>query len=170
MLIFEGFLILLFLAIAISFVYAGHLAAPWLPTPHGTVKHFLHVAEIKQGDVVFDLGCGDGRIISAAAKQGAEAIGFEISVMPYLLGRIRLLFTHHAKILFKNFWHADFSKANLIYIFLLPKVYPALVKKIQNECKPGTRIISCAWPIETWQPIKISEGKRTIDRFYFYQI
>lgn len=175
-------LIILFIFIA-TFVYAGWSAAPWAPTRKADVVRFLKLANIKPGDKVFDLGCGDGRLLFAAAEKGAVVTGYEISLLPYIIAKIKQLSfaqkdktPHHslclgagqAKILFKDFWNVDLSDANIVYFFLMPKVYAKLRAKFEKELKPGTRIIAYVWPIDGWIPVNTSEIKGA-QNIYLYE-
>ncbi|MEK7139048.1 MAG: hypothetical protein AAB799_02615 [Patescibacteria group bacterium] len=146
-----------------TFAYAGWQAAPWFPTRSSDIGRLLKLADVKTGQKFYDLGCGDGRIIMAAAKQGAVAEGFEISLLPYLMAQVRLAFCVNTKaaVSYKNFWNRNLSDADIVYFFLMPKIYPKLRSKLEKELKPGTKVISYAWPMEGWQPTAIdrSEGK-----------
>jgi len=138
-----------------SFAYAGVLAAPWFPTWSRDIERFLKLAEIKAGQKFYDLGCGDGKLVFAAAGAGAEAIGFEISLLPYLLARSRSFYVINSKVKFKNFWKEGLSDADIVYLFLTPKVNPRVKEKLEHELKMGAKVIAYTWPIEGWQPTKI---------------
>ncbi len=154
--------------ILLSAVYAGWRAAPWVPTSRIDVGRIIKLAEIQPGQKFYDLGSGDGRIICAAAREGATAEGIEISILPYCLSRIRSLFRGKSKITFGDFWWKDLSDANIIYFFLMPKVYPKLKSKFKNELKSGTKIIARTWPFKDWEPlaVDVSEGCSAL---YLYQ-
>ena len=153
------YLCLALIVILATFAYGGLSAAPWVPMRRGDVDRFLALAEIKSGEKVYDLGCGDGRTICAAAKAGARAEGFEVSLLPYLLSQFRRLVLrksgHDVTIHYKNFWHARIDDADVIYFFLMPKCYPRLKVKLEKELKPGARVIAYVWPIDGWEPVKI---------------
>lgn len=138
-----------------SYAYAGILAAPWFPTWSQDIERFLKLADIKPGQKFYDLGCGDGKLVFAAAGSGAEAIGFEISLLPYLLAVSRSFYVNNSKIKFKNFWKADLSDADIVYLFLTPKVNPKAKEKLEHELKRGAKVITYTWPIEGWKPLKI---------------
>jgi len=138
-----------------SFAYAGVLAAPWFPTWLRDIERFLKLAEIKPGQKFYDLGCGDGKLVFAAAGSGAEAVGLEISLLPYLLAKSRSFYVSNSKIKFSNFWKADLSDAEVVYIFLTPKVNPKAKEKLEHELKKGAKVIAYTWPIEGWQLTKI---------------
>lgn len=166
-------LVIFIFLLAITFAWAGR-SAPWVPTRKGDVERFLRLADIKVGDKMYDLGCGDGRLTAAASKAGARAVGFEISLFPYFIAKIRGLFlkkNHGAgkyKIRFQDFWKADLSDADIVYFFLMPKVYPKLKQKFEKELKRGCKVIAYVWPIDGWQAVKVDKHKKKPD-IYLYQ-
>lgn len=145
------FIILLFL---FTFVYASLRAAPWVPMHASDVERFLQLAQVRPGERVYDIGCGDGRVVRAAARAGAHATGFEVSLLPYLLAQADIAFykNHNARVLYKDFWYADVRDADVVYFFLMPKIYPKLKEKLERELKPGARVIAYVWPIPDWTP------------------
>lgn len=143
----------IFLLLLIPTLMALINGAPFVPTPMEAVKKMLQAANIKQDEKVYDIGCGDGRMVHLAAKDyGADAIGFELSPIVYALARIRhLLWQSKAKIFFRNFKHVKFDNANVILCYLMPETLAKLQPKLDRELKKGTRIISYAFPIGTWE-------------------
>lgn len=120
---------------------------------------------------MYDLGCGDGRIICAAAGAGARARGFEISLLPYFIAKIRRLFQNNKsniKISYKNIWNLDLSDADIVYFFLMEEVHPRLKQKFEKELKKGAKIISYAWPIKGWEASMISVVDNR-PKIYLYQ-
>lgn len=142
---------LLFLIICTA-LFGAISAAPWLPTKNKDIERTIGLAGIKKGDVVYDLGCGDGRLVFAAARLGAKAIGVEIFVLPYLFAKIKSFFVPGAKIIFGNFFKTNISDADVVFVFLLSKSYGRLMDKFRQELKSGTRIVVSCWPIKEWQP------------------
>ncbi len=145
--------IIIFLIFATG-AYAGFEGAPWVPTSRKNVKRFLKLANVRKGEVVYDLGCGDGRVVFAAAEKGAVARGLEISLFPFIFAWFSRFFKkdkERIKISYKSIWKTDLSDADVIYFFLLPVAYPRMKKKLENELKKGARIVVCAWPIEGWE-------------------
>lgn len=155
----------------LTFGYASWRGAPWIPTKADDVKRFLKIADIKPNQKVYDLGCGDGRLVAAAAKEGAKAEGFEISLLPYFLSKLRLFFLNDnkAKIRYKDFWHSNLSDADIVYFFLMPKAYPKLKIKFENELKKGAKVISYVWPIKGWEPITVDIVSQK-PKIYIYKI
>ena len=147
--------LLLLLAFVISFAYAGIRAAPWVPLHARDVERVVTLMDLKGGEVVYDIGCGDGRILAAAAEKGAQATGFEVSLLPYLLAQIRRLRGKKFRVRFKDFWWQDLRQADVVFFFLMPKIFPKLKEKLERELKPGARVISYVWPIDGWEPTRV---------------
>ena len=137
-----------------TFAYAGIKAAPWFPTWSRDIGRFLELAQIKPGQKFYDLGCGDGKLVFAAAGAGANAVGFEISLLPYLIALSRSFYVKNTKILFKDFWKQNLSDADVVYIFLTPKFNPKAKEKLEKELRRGAKVIAYTWPIEGWQALK----------------
>ncbi len=130
------------------------MAAPYVPTRKYDVERFLALAEIKTGDRVYDLGCGDGRISNAAAKRGAKAVGLEFSILNYLFCKI---FRPRITTRFKNFFKADFSDADLVYMFLSKKTHNKMGEILRRRMKKGSRIITYVWSIDGFAATKIDK-------------
>ena len=167
-------LLTIFFIFLLTAVYAGVRGAPWVPTKSKDLERFLKLAEFKPGDKFYDLGCGDGRLVVAAAKAGAIATGFEISLFPYLLAMLRVLFASrdvrkNIKIKFRDFWKEDLSDASVIYFFLMPKIFAKLEKKLLAELKPGAKVIVYVWPFQNWTAKKIDVYPKR-PKIYLYEI
>lgn len=148
------FIVIVFVLLG-SFAYAGLRAAPWVPTWGVDVERFLKLANIQQEQKFYDLGCGDGRILAAAARAGARAEGFEVAIPLYLFACMRRLFSpqkNRFTIRYKDFWYADLRDADVVYVFLTPRIYPRLKEKLEKELRPGARVVTYVWPIPGWIP------------------
>ena len=132
---------------------AGWMAAPYVPTRKQDVGRFLEIAEIKPGDIFFDLGCGDGRIPAAAAKACAKAFGFEISILNYLFCKF---FRRNFKVKFINFFTADYKNTDVVYMFLSQKVHNKMGRILKNQMKKGSKIVTYVWPIEGIEPASVN--------------
>ncbi len=129
----------------------------FVPTPHDIVEKMLRMANVTKDDVVYDLGCGDGRIVvQAAKKRGCKGIGFEI--VPKLAQQARDNasqngVSHLVQIKEEDLFKADFSEATVLPIYLLPKMLKKLKPKLA-KLKPGTRIVSHDYRIDGVKPDK----------------
>jgi len=132
------------------------LDTPYVPTPQAVVDRMLDIAQVKAGDVVIDLGSGDGRImITAAQRHGAQGFGVEID--PRLVQRSneearRLGIADRVKFLRQDLFSTDFHEADVLTLYLLPDVNIALRPKILAELKPGTRVVSHDYDMREWRP------------------
>ncbi len=132
------------------------LDTPYVPTPQGVVDKMLDMAQVKAGDMVIDLGSGDGRImITAAQRHGAQGFGVEID--PRLVQRSneearRLGIADRVKFLRQDLFNTDFHEADVLTLYLLPDVNIALRPKILAELKPGTRVVSHDYDMREWRP------------------
>jgi predicted RNA methylase len=117
----------------------------FVPTPNETVDKMLQMAEVKKGDILYDLGCGDGRIVIAAAKKyGVKAIGVDIDperVKESLANVKKEGVGHLVTIKQADIFELDFSDANVVTMYLLPELNVKLMPKLA-KLKPGTRIVS----------------------------
>ncbi|TSC77071.1 MAG: putative RNA methylase [Parcubacteria group bacterium Gr01-1014_31] len=156
-----------------TMAWGGLLAAPWLPMPKADVRRMLALAGLGRGELLYDLGCGDGRILAAAARLGAPAIGFEVSLLPYLLAWGRILGAgqwRRAKVRYRNFFNRSLSDAAVVTTFLTPRAMVKLGPKLAAELRSGARVVSYAFPIVGWQPSAVSKPTPTSVAIYRYDI
>jgi ribosomal protein L11 methylase PrmA len=127
----------------------------FVPTPQEVVDAMLKVANVKAGDVVYDLGCGDGRTVVTAAKLGARGVGIDIDPQ-----RIREATENvqkngvadRVRILNQDLFTSNISDATVVTLYLLPSLNLKLRPKLWTELKPGTRIVSHAFDMGDWKP------------------
>jgi tRNA A58 N-methylase Trm61 len=134
------------LILLISVVWPGLVGAPWVPTPMNVVHLMLAMAEVGPGDVVYDLGCGDGRMVVAAARHyGARAVGVEIDPLRYLWCQMRITalgLRDRVRIVYGDFFAQDLSEADVVTCYLLQDTNNKLEGKLKRELNPGTRVVS----------------------------
>ncbi len=130
----------------------------FVPTPQSIVEQMLELANVKPGDVVYDLGCGDGRVVITAAKQyGVRAVGIDIDPE-----RINQSLENARKagvedrVSFRNedLFEADIREATVVTLYLLHSLNLKLRPKLWKELKPGTRIVSYNFDMGDWPPEK----------------
>ena len=138
--------LLTLVVLTISIIWTNSRGAPWAPTPMSMVHKMLQMAEVGPDDLVYDLGCGDGRmIITAARRYSAQAVGIELDPLRYIWcqGLITVLgLRDRVQILHGNFFEHDLSAANVVTCYLLRNTNKKLQKKFLAELDPETRIVS----------------------------
>jgi Methyltransferase domain len=131
----------------------------WVPTPERLVERMLAMAQVGPGDVVFDLGSGDGRMVIAAAKRGAQAVGVEYNPDLVALARRNAegqgLPTAAARFVPADIFETDFSSATVVTLYLLPDLNARLRPKLL-DMRPGTRVASHMFRMEDWEPDETS--------------
>lgn len=139
------------------------LDVPYVPTPQKVVDGMLELADVKSGDVVYDLGCGDGRIVITAAKEyGATGIGVDLNperIKEANANAVEAKVKDKVKFFEGDLFDFDFSKADVLTLYLLPDVNLKLKPKILSEMRPGSRVVSHAFTMGDWEP----DEKITVD-------
>jgi len=132
-----------------------HKDVPYVPTPDNVVKAMLDLAKVGANDTVYDLGCGDGRIVVAAAKRGARATGFDIDPARIHEAEANAQSARvdgRAKFEQRNLFDVDLTPASVLTLYLLPSVNMKLRPKIREQLKPGSRVVSHSFDMEDWKP------------------
>ncbi len=129
---------------------------PFVATPMNVVARMLDLAKVGPGDYVIDLGCGDGRIVTEAAKRGARALGIDLD--SYLIELCRRRARENgleqlASFEQKDIYEVDLSPATVVTMYLLPEHNFKLRDKLKREVKPGTRVLSHDWDMGDWIPV-----------------
>ena len=140
------FLFVVFLAYMCVAFISG---APFVPTKTGAAEAMIRLANIKKGTKVYDLGSGDGKLVRLASSRGARAIGYEINPLLVLWSN---LWGAHTR--WKNFWKANISDADVIFVYLLPNRMERLAVKLKRECKKGTLVVSNSFIFPDWKIIR----------------
>ena len=144
----------------------------FVPTPQEVVEDMLRLANLRQGDVLYDLGSGDGRIpVTAAKLYGVRAVGIDIDperIREALDNARRNGVDQLVQFRLDDLFKADFRDATVITLYLLPDLNLTLRPRLLRELKPGTRIVSHQFDMGTWKPDKKLESNgRTV---YFWVI
>ncbi len=149
--------------------------APFVPTPEPVARRMLELAEVRPGEIVYDLGAGDGRIVIMAARDfGARAVAVEIrrdlcEVIRKKVEDLRL--QDRVKVLNMDMFKVDLSDADVITLFLLTSTNNMLRPKFERELRDGVRIVSHEFSIEGWTPAKVVDlhDVATSHRIYLYR-
>jgi len=133
--------------------------APFVATPLPVVKEMLTVAEVRLGETLYDLGCGDGRVaIMAAQEFGANAVGVEMreDLAKQAMGKVTELgLEGRVKIVQGDMFRIDLSQADVVTLYLTTSANDKVKPKLEAELKPGARVVSHDYEILGWRPIKI---------------
>ncbi|MBT3690428.1 SAM-dependent methyltransferase [bacterium] len=154
-------IIYIILAILVgSAAYVGLSTAPWLPTLKREKDKMIELADIQPGDNVYDLGCGDGRFLVASKNRypKCNVYGIELSLLPYIISKLRV----KGKVIFGNLFKQDLSNADVVFVFLMKRIYPKLKDKLEKELKQGTRVIVSTWGIDGWEVEKKISSKNNV--------
>lgn len=161
------------LFIVSSLAWVGILSAPYVPTRKRDLKRIYEIAQIRPGQVVYDLGAGDGRILIYGAKHyGIKGVGCELALFPLLSSKIKALcagVSGQLSLRWKNLYKIDVSEADLVVSYLLPKTMGKLKKKFEQELKPGAKVIACGFEVPGWEHVKYDKPDKRHVGLYLYQ-
>lgn len=161
----------------IALLYSLYLSVPFVPMPQAAFGRILDTLDIKDGDVVYELGSGDGRMIVAAAAKYPDArfIGIELNPLLCTLARIRARrkgVSRNTRFVRQDLFTTDLTSANKLYMYLLDRRMQKLYPKLLRELK-GARVISLAFTFKDKEPLRVIEfsqkrGTHGQNRLYVY--
>lgn len=155
----------------------GQILVAFVETPPDVVEKMLSMADITKDDVVYDLGCGDGRIpIHAAQKHGARGVGIELD--KDLVARAQSNVKKHkvetlVEIIEGDLLQADVSPATIVALYLLPDINDQIAPMLQKQLKPGARVVSHDFPISKWKldrKLDLTDKDGTEHTLYLYKV
>ena len=162
--------VIFFLFTMVFLFFPFLLGAPWFPTSMGTVRKMLLMAGVNPGDILYDLGSGDGRIIVAAAKEfGARSVGIDVNPLWVLWTRLRigaLKMGDRVEVFWGDFFLMDLSEVDVVTLYLLQGTNDSLKQKLEKELKPGARVVSHIYTFKGWRPLTADNESE----IYFYRI
>lgn len=169
------FLFLVFTLLLLVTVFVNILSgAPFVPSNRATTQRMLKEAKLKKGERVYDLGCGDGRLLIKAEKQyGTKGVGYENAPIAFLFATLnKWIHRSSVEIRYGNLFHAPLKKADVIVMYLGPDVQKKLAPKLKKECRKGTRIISNTFHLPDFKPVKKIERDRAArtQTIYLYKV
>jgi SAM-dependent methyltransferase len=137
------FLVMLFL---MSTIWTNSRGAPWVPTARLTIHRMLSLAGVRPGEVVYDLGCGDGRVLVIAARSfGARAVGIELDLSRFLCSLAVVAafgLWHRVRVVHGDLFRQDLRVADVVVTYLLQATNDRLQAKLLRDLRPGARVIS----------------------------
>ena len=133
--------------------------APFVATPLPVVRQMLTLAQLKPGEIIYDLGCGDGRVVIMAAQEfGAHGIGVEMreDLAKQALSKVSELgLEGRVKIVQSDMFKVDLTQADVVTLYLTTSANDKVKPKLESELKLGARVVSHDYEILGWRPIKI---------------
>ncbi len=142
--------------------YRNNLA-PYVVAPERAVDKMLDMANLKPGETLYDLGCGDGNILIAAAKRNkkVKAVGIEISEQLARTAVVRVReegLENRVKVIHQDFMRADLSGANVVTLYLATEANDTVRPNLEKYLRPKTRVVSYDYPIPGWKPIETQDN------------
>ena len=137
------------------------------------INTFLDAVPMQKGELLVDLGCGDGRVLRAARERySVEALGFEVNLLAYCIGRILTVGMNGVDIRRRDFWGQNLRDADVVFCYLFPDVMRRLAAKLEAELRPGSRVVSCNFVLPGWNPLGILRPDSVChnDPIYVYRV
>ncbi len=149
----------IFSAFVLLFAFVLLVGAPYLPTRKTQAQTALDLLDLRPGQTLYELGCGDGRVLKQAAARGLQVVGYELNP---LLALVAWLYTwryrRQIRIVCSNFWRADLSQADGVFVFLLDRFMVQLDRKIKTETKKPIKLASFAFKVPGKKAVKTKDG------------
>lgn len=142
-----------------SFAFVLLFGAPYVPTLTPQVAIALKLADLKPGETLLELGSGDGKVLLAAAKQGINAVGYELNPILFAISWVRTRrHRKYVKIICGNFWTTPWPEAQAIFVFLHPRFMKKLDKKIVQYKHKHVKLVSFAFEVPGKEPAANEKG------------
>lgn len=147
------------LAILFCFSFVVLFGAPYLPTLDKQMHISLNLLNLDKGQTMLELGCGDGRVLIAAAERGWKVVGYELNPLLALLAWARTRrYGAQVTVKWANFWAVTWPDADGIFGFILPRYMSKLHKKVIQDCRKPVKLVSFAFAIEPKKPAAQRDG------------
>jgi hypothetical protein len=150
-----GIIGLLLVFVICSFGFVLVFGPPYLPTLTKQMNVALKLADLKPGQSLLELGCGDGKVLIAAAQQGVRATGFELNPLLVVFCKLRCWrYRKLVRVHWANFWTREWPVTDVIFIFGLPRIMKRLDTKIAQEVRGPVKLVSFAFEIPGKKPLR----------------
>jgi Methyltransferase domain len=152
-------IVLIIGALLVCFCGVILVGAPYLPTLTPQVSAALELADLKAGQTLLELGCGDGKVLVAAARQGIKVVGYEINPILALIAWLRTRrYGSQVRIVWGNFWQHPWPPAEAIFVFLLPRYMPKLHNKCMQYKYHPVKLVSFAFQVPGQKLVRQKAG------------
>ncbi|HET9590925.1 MAG TPA: class I SAM-dependent methyltransferase [Anaerolineales bacterium] len=151
-----GLSILLFILILLWILIPALYGLPPVPTKPERIRKALQLANLQPGEVLYDLGAGDGRVLLIAAREfGAYAVGIEVGPIQCALIWLRVIangLSDRIQVRWANFYKADLHEADVVFVFATSKEVAKLAPHLETQLKKGARVVSISADFPDWEP------------------
>jgi SAM-dependent methyltransferase len=152
-------IVLVVVILAVCFGGVLFFGAPYLPTLTPQVHTALELANLKPGETLLELGCGDGKILIAAAQVGLHAVGYELNPIMALIAWLRTRrFRREVRVVWGNFWTEEWPPADAIFTFLLDRYMVKLDERISSSATRAVKLVSFAFKVPNKEAVAEKAG------------
>lgn len=154
-------------------IYSNSKGAPYVPTKVKEAEFVLREANLRKGQIFYDLGCGDGRIVRIAVQKfGVKGVGIDVNPMLICWARILAKIQNIQSVMFvvQNIRDADIRKADVVYLFLMPKLVRSYKDQLETSLRKGTLVLSHGFSIEGWEHRLFKKISHKPYPTYFYRV
>lgn len=145
--------------VVLCFAFVVFFGAPFLPTLRPQIKAALDLLDLRPGQTMLELGCGDGRVLVAAAERGATVVGYELNPLLAAFAWLRTRsYGKQVRVVCGDYWRLQWPPADAIFGFILPRYMSKLHKKVVQYPSRPLLIASFAFPITEKKPTKVERG------------
>ena len=154
-----SWLFVLFAAGVLVFGFVVAFGAPYLPTLRQRTDDALELLDLQPGQTMLELGCGDGRVLRAAAQRGIRGVGYELNPVLVLIAKVvNVRYRKLVTVRWANYWRVSLPPCDGIYVFLLDRYMRRLDEKVTKEASKPVRLVSFAFEIPDRKPARHKNG------------
>jgi SAM-dependent methyltransferase len=168
----------LFFGLKLAYILSTAVVLPatkgalYVSTSRVRISAFLDAVPMKAGQLLVDIGCGDGRVLRQVGKRyGVRTVGYELNLLAYVKAKLLCFGRKKIQIRLRNFWNADLSEVDVVFCYLFPDVMRDLGAKLKSDLKPGAVVVSCNFDLPGFIPEQILRPGNSFhnDPIYVYR-